>query len=273
MSNKLHLAAVCCALILSIPLTTHAVVNGDFETGTTAGWTVIGQGTTKTSSFGVTPTGGTRMGYIDTTGNLTVLPPPILTAFGLDAADIMGLAIGGAPTRGSAIYQDVTVAPGDVLTFDWNFVCDELDQSPTFNDYAFLAISDTASLATTSSAFFLASRNASTYNTVSPPPGFDGQTGWTIGDNYTFTSAGTFRVGFVTFNVGDSGVNSALLFDGVSVTPEPGTLALVLAPLAGLARRRRPDVDPRVRKWDNAPTPARGPSCSSRFATKPPRAS
>ena len=235
MSTKIVWAALLCAVCAS---SARALVNGGFETGTTAGWTVIGQGTTKNASFGVTPTAGTRMGYIDTTGNLTVLPPPIITALGLDSADIMGLAIGGAPTRGSCMYQDVTVAPGDVLSFDWNFCTDELDQTATFNDYAFLSISDTASLTTTSTAFFLASRNASTYNTVSPPPGFDGQTGWTLGDTYTFTSAGTFRVGFVTFNVGDSGVNSALLLDGVSVTPEPGVIGIALLATPCLLRRR-----------------------------------
>ena len=240
MSKTLCRLLALCALVA--PLAAQGqIVNGGFEAGTTAGWTVIGQGTTKTSSFGVAPTAGTRMGYVDTTGNSTVLPPPIITALGLDTADIMGLAIGGAPTRGSCMYQDVTVAPGDIMIFDWNFCTDELDESATFNDYAFFSISDTADLSGTSAAHFLASRNASTYNTVSPPPGFDGQTGWTIGETYTFTSAATYRVGFVTFNVGDSGHNSALLFDAV-VVPEPSVAAMLLLPplvIAGFSRRAR----------------------------------
>jgi hypothetical protein len=229
--------AVCAASVLICNVTNAAVTNGGYESGI-AGWTVLGQGTTMTSSFGVTPTGGSRMGYIDTTGNSTVVPGPIISALGLDAADIIGMAIGGAPTRGSCMYQDLTVSPGDVLTFDWNFVCDELNEDPIYNDYGFFTISDTADLAGTSAAHFLASRNASTYNTVSPPPGFDGQTGWTLGESYTFTSAATYRVGFVTFNVGDTGVNSALLLDAVSVTPEPGSLA-VLALAAVLLPRPR----------------------------------
>src|SRR5687768_4290976 len=155
MSNKLGWVSALCALVA--PIAAHGqIVNGGFETGTTSGWTVIGQGTTKTSSFGITPTAGVRMGYVDTTGNSTVLPPPIISALGLDSADITGLAIGGAPTRGSCMYQDVTVAPGDQLIFDWNFCTDELDESATFNDYAFFSISDTADLSGTSAAHFLA---------------------------------------------------------------------------------------------------------------------
>lgn len=239
MSRTIIGLVIACALCM--PMAAHSqIINGGFETGNLSGWTLLGQGLARTSSFGITPTVGTYQGYIDTTGNGTVLPGPIVAALGLDSADIMGMAIGGAPTRGSTIYQDITVNSGDLLSFDWNFVTDELTETAVYNDYAFLTISETASLSTTSTAYFLASRNASTYNTTSPPAGFDGQTSWTTG-THTFTSAGTYRVGFVTFNVGDTGVNSALLLDVVLVVPEPATMAIPITAALLFARRRKRD--------------------------------
>jgi hypothetical protein len=128
--------------------------------------------------------------------------------------------------NGTGISQDVTVSAGDTLTFDWDFLTDELNESATFNDFGFFSIG--------TSAFLLASRNSSTYDIVSPPAGFDGQTDWAT-QSYTFAAAGTYKIGFGVFNVGDTGHNSVLLLDAISIpVPEPSTLVLGLAVLAGL---------------------------------------
>jgi len=233
MSTKTLLLMLACAV--SAPLSAKAaVINGGFETGTLAGWTVAGSGQATTSSIGVTPTVGTFQGYIETTGNFTATAPVVVASLGVSGPAIIGLGA-GTPTNGSGISQDVTVLAGDTLTFDWNFLTDELDQTPTYNDFGFFSVAG--------ATYLLASRNSSIYNIVSPPAGFDGQTGWATG-SYTFPAAGTYKIGFGVFNVGDAGHNSVLLLDDVSIpTPEPSTFVLLAIGLSsGLLLRRRHKV-------------------------------
>lgn len=212
----LLLTALCA---VSTPLFAQdAVTNGGFETGTLSGWTLVGSGHTSTASIGVTPTAGTYQGFIETTGNFTALAPAVVTSLGVSGPAILGLGA-GTPTNGTGLSQDVTVSAGDVLSFDWNFLTDELDEEATYNDFAFFTID--------SAAFLLASRNSSTFDLVSPPAGFDGQTLWAT-QNYTFTSAGVHKIGFGVFNVGDTGHNSVLLIDAVSIpVPEPTSIVLL----------------------------------------------
>lgn len=216
-------AAFCCVL----PRAARAVVNGGFETGDMTGWTVVGDGTAQTDSVGVTPTAGTYQGYLDSTGNYTAYAPPILAALGVSDATILSLGA-GTPTNGTGIVQTITVAAGDTLYFDWNFLTDELDELEPYNDFAYYTID--------AEAFFLASRDASTFNTTSPPPGFDGQTGWDT-ESYTFTTPGTHTVGLGVFNVGDTGHNSVLLLDAIGI-PEPTACALLVVGACLLLPRR-----------------------------------
>jgi len=126
--------------------------------------------------------------------------------------------------------QFVTVSAGDVLSFDWNFVTSELSQSAIYNDFSFFTINNTAN--------FLGSRNDSPFNFVSPPAGFDGQTDW-ANAIFTFTSAGTYQIGFGVFNVGDAGHNSALLLDNVQIIPGPPILSMITLACAVRGRRRK----------------------------------
>ena len=150
---------------------------------------------------------------------------------GVSGSSILALGA-GTPTTGSAISQDITILAGDVLAFDWNFLTDEHDEALQYNDFAMFTISSTAN--------FLASRDStfSTLNLVSPPPGFDGQTNYAT-QNYTFTSPGTYKIGFAVFNVGDAGHNSVLLLDSVAVTPEPTMLTMLALSSVCLLRRGR----------------------------------
>lgn len=233
--KRMALVAVCVTICCcrTPQLASAAVVNGGFETGDLTGWTQIAFGHAPDASIGVTPTHGTYQGYVETTGNYTAVASVIESALGIDETDFTALGA-GTPTNGNAITQDVTVAAaGDALTFDWNFLSDELDEEAIYNDFAYLII-DT-------SVFLLASRNSSSFDTVSPPPGFDGQTDWASG-SYTFSTAGTHTIGFGAFNVGDTGHNSVLLLDAVSLpVPEPGSAVLLAVgvALAGLGYRAR----------------------------------
>lgn len=232
MSTKTLLLVAVCALATPL-LSSAAVINGGFETGTLAGWTIVGSGHTSNSGFGVTPTEGSFDGYIETTGNFTAPAPAVAASLGVSGPAIAALGA-GAPTNGTGISQDVTVSAGDTLTFDWNFLTDELDESATFNDFGFFSISG--------SAFLLASRNSSAFNTTSPPAGFDGQTDW-MTQSYTFPSAGTYKIGFGVFNVGDSGHNSVLLLDAVSIpVPEPASIVLLGVGLSFIFFRLRRHV-------------------------------
>src|SRR5262245_61300687 len=59
---------VCCfatVVVLAAAASAGAVTNGDFETGTLAGWSPIGASHAETAAVGVTPTQGTYQAYID----------------------------------------------------------------------------------------------------------------------------------------------------------------------------------------------------------------
>lgn len=208
-----------------------SVLNGGFESGSLSDWTLMGQGTVKTASFGVVPPFGTYQGYIDNTGNFTQLAGPVCAFLGIDASDITGL-MSGTPTRGSAIKQTITTVPYEILTFEFNFLSDEYDEAAMFNDFAFLTVDN--------DAYFLASRYTTfpTANFVSPPAGFDGQSNYST-FNFTFLTGGVHEIGFGIFNVGDTGHNSALLLDQIQViAPEPATLGLAGMASAVALRRR-----------------------------------
>src|SRR5437763_1513177 len=122
MSRKAMLLAALC--MISTPFVVDAgVTNAGFETGNLTGWTLYGQGAVLTSSYGITPTHDTYQGFIDNTGNGTQLASDIVTTLGVPGSAIAAFGT-GTPTRGSALYQDVTVLAGDVMTFDWNFLSD-----------------------------------------------------------------------------------------------------------------------------------------------------
>ena len=232
--GRQHALSATVGLLLSglLPVGSQAAVaNGDFEIGSLTGWTVAGSGSAQTLSIGVMPPAGVYQGYIETTGNYTALAPAVATSLGVSGGTIAGLGA-GSPVNGTGISQLITVPAGAVLSYDWNFISDELNEPATFNDFAFFTVSG--------SAYLLASRNASTFDLVSPPPGFDGQTDWST-SSYTFPVAGTYTIGFGVYNVGDAGHNSALLLDSVAVSvPEPGLATLLPLLSLALLRRQRP---------------------------------
>jgi hypothetical protein len=221
---------VLCSILL--PLNASAAVsNGGFETGSLSGWSQIGFTPVQTASIGVSPTEGTYQGYINNTGNFAAPAAAVASFLGVSGPTLLALGA-GIPTTGSAISQDLTVSAGDVLTFDWNFLTDEHNEGVAYNDFAIFTIASAANLlASRDSTFF-------TLNLSSPPAGFDGQTNYAP-QSYTFTSGGTFKLGFAVFNVGDAGHDSVLLVDNIAI-PEPATASLLLlAAVSGIVRHRR----------------------------------
>jgi hypothetical protein len=104
-----------------------AIVNGGFETGTFAGWTVIGDASVQTASLGVSPPNGCCMALL-TTINTGV---PFSLNFG--ASDVIGSFLGYSPfelshipgrfepypfSGQSGIKQTVQGHAGELLSFD-----------------------------------------------------------------------------------------------------------------------------------------------------------
>ncbi|MDI6623291.1 MAG: Ig-like domain-containing protein [Brevundimonas sp.] len=115
-------------------------------------------------------------------------------------ADAPVLAVGSStvlnPTVGSAIQTTVTLAAGDTVSFNWDFVAH--DYMP-FNDFAFASVNG--------AAYMLGSVQV---------VGDYGTTGWKT-FTFTATEAGEYSFGVGVSNVNDSSLNSHLLVDNLQV--------------------------------------------------------
>ena len=182
-----------------------AVTNGSFETGNFKNWSTLGNTSIHTSTYGATPTQGTYQALI-TNGSGSIADSALESFLGLSTGALDGMGNGNA-TQGSAIkLPTMTVAAGTTLTFDWNFLTNEATPSNFYNDFAFISINGLSELADTNIRFSLS------------PTGFSQETGYAQ-FSYTFTTAGTYTIGLGVVNTGDTTIDSALLVDNVSLTP------------------------------------------------------
>jgi hypothetical protein len=180
-----------------------AVSNGSFETGNFTGWTTQGNTNIKTAYSGINPTQGSYQALI-TNGGGSVSDANLESFLGLSAGTLDGMGNGDA-TEGSAIkLSTITVAAGTTLSFDWNFLTNESTPS-SYNDFAFVSINGLKELADTNSTFVI-------------PSGSVKQTGYKQ-FSYTFTTAGTYTIGLGVVDEGDGAVDSSLLVDNFSLTP------------------------------------------------------
>jgi hypothetical protein len=223
--SLLSLSMVLGLSILPAKIAQSAVLNGSFETGNFSNWdtTATGQTTVEDLGFGVTPTQGDYQAVLQTCfydansqacdDGQSLSDANTLESFlGLSTDYLSNLGV----TEGSAIKQSITVNNGDILTFDWNFLTDEDSANTNYNDFAFFTVNNTLiSLANIES----------TFNIVPSFSHLAKETGYQP-FSYTFTSAGTYTLGFGVVDVdreggGDTSVNSALLVDNVNVEPIP----------------------------------------------------
>ncbi|QSJ14491.1 PEP-CTERM sorting domain-containing protein [Nostoc sp. UHCC 0702] len=143
----------------------------------------------------------------------------IETFLGLDAGALDSINFEDA-TNGSAIKNTFTVESGDVLTFDWRFQTS--DYLP-YNDFSFYSIGS----------------SVSKLADVQQVGDYGNTTSQT---SYTFTTAGTYTVGFGVVNSRDTAVNSNLNVGVVpdGVVPEPITiLGSLTAGAFGVVLRRK----------------------------------
>ncbi|MBH8564970.1 hypothetical protein I8748_22760 [Nostoc sp. CENA67] len=147
---------------------------------------------------------------------------------GSDLESFLGLSSGSLTTggviEGSAIKQTIVASSGDVLSFSWNFLTDQVPSDSTFNDFAFFSLGNTvSSLADTFTPTTIS------FSRLAVETGYQTY-------SYTIPVAGTYTLGFGVVDVGDDAVNSALLIDNVSVklqaVPESMSSTAVAAAMA-----------------------------------------
>jgi hypothetical protein len=231
------IAAVACASALFLSTTTTqaaGVTNGDFSAGL-SGWSVSGNVDVDTASFfGPPPIGFTAQAVLGTTatagylfgGAATDLNTFLNTFAGLPAGTLAGL--GGK--FGSALQQTVTTGAGEALGFQWKFMTDEPQNSPS-NDLAFVVIDGKLSSLTSAQTATLVG------STLSPL--FD-ETAYT-GFKSSPLAAGVHTLAIGIIDIPDSLGASALAISGVNISavPEPGSGLLLLAGAAVMGWRQR----------------------------------
>lgn len=227
---KLHQLAALTLTGLVAALPSHAqVLNGDFSSGLT-NWTSMGDVSVQAGSAFLTTA---SVAFDDDAPSLAAAfnYSGIAAAAASNELDVFsGLAVDALdPDPGSLIYafegsamkQTFNVAAGDVLSFNWKFVTNDVAA-----DYAYVVINGVKSdLGVSSSAA-----------TPSSPFAFESSMGVF---NQFFASAQTVTLSVGVVDVNDFSGTTALLVDNVQV-PEPNAVGLgLMGAVALLVRRRR----------------------------------
>ncbi|NEO92178.1 MAG: hypothetical protein F6K56_18870 [Moorea sp. SIO3G5] len=179
-----------------------------FETGDFTNWNTIGDASIETAAFGSIPSQGKFQALI-TNDIGSVSDSEIENFLELNPATIDGFGNGDAKEGSALTLKPITVKAGDVLSFDFNFLTDELTPDSTFKDFAFVSITPNvlSNLADTNSSFLLS------------PTGFREETDYNT-FTYKFPTGGTYLVGMAVVDVEDELLESALLVDNLRVVPK-----------------------------------------------------
>ncbi|MDG2524907.1 autotransporter-associated beta strand repeat-containing protein [Stenotrophomonas sp. HITSZ_GD] len=259
---RLNRLAMLTLLALASPCAMAAVDidNIGFETGTLEGWTASSSGTqlptnyNANSGVGAAVTTGlqnfgaangphvwTVTPYQSYMASLQANPNSVeftdaATALGLTSASQSQIAatIAGTPTTAAWLYQDLTLDAGDYFTMAWQYV--STDYEP-FNDASVTSLvnlGDNSIFGTVNNQNAqYALLGATNTGTGSYSTGSYGSTGWQIA-TYQVSVAGTYRLGFLTFNLGDTAYSPILFIDQApGLTYDKGVPFAPVAPNPG----------------------------------------
>lgn len=217
-----------------------AITNPGFEDAPAlTGWSTYGSNVTRVDgTFGVAPIEGTYQALLSTGSGAPGASP--ITSGSMES--ILGLTSGtldafslNFTTEGSVMTQTFSAAAGEILSFHWNFLTNELPFDIDYNDYGFYAVTNV------SSPIDLL---GDTFSTLLPSAGsFTWETGYNL-VSLALPTTGLYTLAFGVVDVGDNSVDSGLLIDNVkliggSAVPEPSSVVLLASGLAGLGYWRR----------------------------------
>ncbi|MEH2406059.1 hypothetical protein [Nostoc sp.] len=218
--------------------TNATLVNGSFETGNFTGWSTLGSTSIETAIFGSDPTDGTSQAFLSTGGG--TFNDSITEKFlGLKAGSLNNLGKGQV-SKGSNIQQIFTGKAGDILSFDYNFLNDEILTPIIFPDFSFVSINSSSDSSTSSLLELADVTDATSKSSLTE---FAEETGFKT-FSFKLPTTGTYTLGIGVINVGDIAFDSGLLIDNVKVTsvPEPsfGLLEFSALALLGLWKKIYP---------------------------------
>ena len=193
------------------------LTNGSFENGFNS-WDRIGVTSIETATFGNDPTQGTYQALLSTDTSGSAVDFELDSFLGSPVGSLYSLGAVG----GSALKTRFTATAGDVVSFDWNFLTNELtNPANTRNDFAFVTIGGLSKLADTNSTF------------VTSTTSFSAQTGFEP-FAYNFTTPGTYTLGIGVVDAVDFDTTSALLVDNVKLTSSSVPVPAEVHPALGL---------------------------------------
>lgn len=158
------------------------------------------------------------------------------SSLGVLSGEIAALSpSGNAPVHGSGVHQDFSVSVPSTLTFDWNFITNEIIPTGSYTDFVFWFLMPSGggapiaggSLADTSGSSFV----------PSPAASFNDHTGYQSTFSYDITTPGSYRIAIGVVDVLDDNFTSAVLLDNFQVVPEPSTALLVALGLVMMGLR------------------------------------
>ncbi|MGH8102652.1 MAG: PEP-CTERM sorting domain-containing protein [Chthoniobacterales bacterium] len=229
------IAVIAALTLLSLPFeSAHATLIEGFENGLTHDSTV-GDASIQLSYFGIDPTQATHQLALSTINFLsdpgyTPISGSSSAASAVAIANFLGIPTGTirdglvAGQEGAAFQINLgTLNAGDVITFDYNFLTDEV-QPGAHNDFAFYTLGlpgNTPIVADTFSGLL--------HPTTGMGNPFVLETGY-HGFSITIGTAGMYTLGIGVVDGTTTDVPSALLLDNIQLlpVPEPSTLALAL---------------------------------------------
>lgn len=190
-----------------------SIPNGSFERGNFTGWSTIGHADIQMLDYGVFPTDGAFQALI-TTESETVSGTEFESRLGLRQGTLSTIHSGDID-EGSALQLTFNAQAGDTLTFDWNFLTNELESDlvGSSNDFSFAVLqsigseqqplvyelTDIHEVPNTSRTMFT---NESGYRTFSA----------------TIDTSGTYTLSVGAVNIDDPLFDSVLLVDNFQLT-------------------------------------------------------